>query len=271
MITGASRGLGLAIAQAYAAEGANIVLAARTKETLDQAVNNLTNDGCQAVGFACDTSSYEEVEALAALAVNTYGKLDIWVNNAGISGPYGPSISVPVDRFERVLQTNIFGVYYGSYTAMKTFLPQGSGKLINILGRGSDQPVPNQNAYASSKGWVNSFTASLAKEYRHTGISIIAFNPGLVLTEMLTEVEVVQGYGEKVNGLNTVIRLWANPPEVPAKKAVWLASSATDGKTGLNVSVLTPRVMVMGLVKEVLRKLSGKPSPTPAVHIREVF
>ena len=271
VITGSSRGLGFAIAREYATEGANVMLAARTERTLNQAVAGLKEQGFAAEGFICDTSNHEEVKALAAKTKAAFGKIDIWVNNAGVGAPYGPTLSIPVDRFTRVIQTNILGVYYGSLVAMDNFVSQGSGKLINLVGRGADKPVPFQNAYASSKTWVKSFTLALAKEYRNSGINIIAFNPGLVLTEMLTDVEVVPGLENEVNPLNTVIRLWANTPEIPAKKALWLASSATDGKTGLKVSILTPGFILRGLAKEVWRKLTHRPSSIPRINVHAII
>ena len=162
VITGSSRGLGLAIAQAYAEQGAAVVLSARTLQTVDRAVAGLKQNGFQAVGLACDTADLSQVEALAEMAVTSFGRLDIWVNNAGAGAPYGPTISIPSDRFLRVVQTNILGVYHGSLTAMKHFIPQKSGKLINLIGRGAEGPVPFQNAYASSKIWVRSFSKALA-------------------------------------------------------------------------------------------------------------
>ena len=270
VITGSSRGLGYAIAQEYASEGANVVLAARTEKTLTQAVASLKEKGFSADGYVCDTSNYEEIKSLAGKAKAVFGKIDIWVNNAGVGAPYGPTLSIPADRFSRVIQTNILGVYYGSLVAMESFVSQGSGKLINLVGRGADKPVPFQNAYASSKTWVRSFTLALAKETKDSGVSVMAFNPGLVLTDMLTDVEVVPGFENDVNPLNTVIRLWANPPDVPAKKALWLASSATDGKTGLNVSILTPGFMLRGLVKEGLRKLTQRPSSMPRISVQTI-
>jgi glucose 1-dehydrogenase len=270
VITGASRGLGFAIAQAYAAEGAAVVLAARSRNTLDHSVELIQKQGFEATSMACDTSNPEAAESLADFALQNYGRLDIWVNNAGIGAPYGPTLSIEPNRFEQVIRTNIDGVYYGSMAALKRFLPQKAGKLINLIGRGSDGPVPFQNAYASSKTWVRSFTLALAREYRHSGVGIFAFNPGLVLTDMLTQVDVISGYGQKVLPLNTVIRLWANPPSVPAQKALWLASAATNGKTGLAINVLTPSVMIGGLVKEAWRMITRQPSPTPTIQTHEV-
>ena len=141
-------------------------------------------------------------------------------------------------------------------------VPRGRGKLINVVGRGEKQPVPLQNAYASSKAWLRNFTVSMAKEYKASGVGIYSFNPGLVLTDMLSQVEAMEGYAEKLRPLETVSRMWGNPPEVPAARAVWLASAATDGKTGLEINVLSPQVMVRGLLRELKLRLTRQVPPT---------
>jgi NAD(P)-dependent dehydrogenase (short-subunit alcohol dehydrogenase family) len=270
VITGSSRGLGFAIALAFAQEGARVVLAARSEKVLMQAVDQLKAQGYDAIGMVCDTSNLQDVESLASKAVSTFGRLDIWVNNAGVSGPYGTTISLSPERFKRVVDTNILGTYYGSYAVMGIFLAQGSGKLINLLGRGADGPVPFQNAYASSKAWVKSFTRSLAKEYAKSGVEIMAFNPGLTITDMLTQVVVVPGFEKAVAPLSTVMQIWGNPPEMPAQKAMWMASSATDGKTGLMVNYLSPWKMMTGLGRELVRRIMGKPATVPPMHIHTV-
>ncbi len=270
VITGSSRGLGLAIAQAYADQGASVVIASRTQQAVDQAVQNLRQNGSAAAGQACDVADPAQVQALASLAVDRFGRLDIWVNNAGISAPYGPTVSLPPERFTQVVQTNILGVYHGSRAALQRFLPQHAGKLINLLGRGAEGPVPFQNAYAASKAWVRSFSKALAKEYQDSGVGVYMFNPGLVRTDLLTDVEAVQGYGQRMAPLNTVIRMWGNLPEVPARKAVWLASPATDGKTGLEVNILTPRRFVTGALRELARRLLRRPSDIPEISVTEI-
>jgi NAD(P)-dependent dehydrogenase (short-subunit alcohol dehydrogenase family) len=269
VITGSSRGLGYAIAEVYAAEGAAVVLAARSSATLTQAIATLQSKGYRATGKVCDVSNQADLEALAELAVHEFGHLDIWVNNAGMGASYGPTLGVAVPAFEQVIKTNIFGTYYGSHAAMNYFIKQGSGKLINLLGRGDTQPVPFQNAYASSKSWVRSFTLALAKEYKDSGVGVFAFNPGLVLTDMLTQVSAVQGYGEAVKPLITVMHFWGQPAEIPAKKALWIASAATDGKTGLVVKVLKFGFILWGVMRELWRRLLGRPDPIPAVTISE--
>ena len=270
VITGSSRGLGFAIAQAFASEGANVILAARNEQTLIKSVNQLRSQGYKAEYFVCDASNAAEIDQLAQKAVDVFGGLDIWVNNAGISAPYGPTLAIAPDYFKKVVDTNILGVYNGSRSAMQRFVAQGHGKLINLLGRGAQGPVAYQAAYASSKTWVKNFTQALAKEYSKSGVEVMAFNPGLVITDMLTQVDVAKGYEEMVLPLNTVIRFWGNYPEIPAKKVLWMASAATDGKNGLSVSFMTPGRMLAGLFKEVWRKVSGKKSGIPPITIHTV-
>lgn len=270
VITGSSRGLGLAIAQTYAREGASVVLAARTREAVEQAVSALKAQGYSATGAACDVGNYEQVKALGEQAVKTFGKIDIWVNNAGVAGVFGPTAHIPRERFERVIQTNITGTYYGSLVALEHFVPQHSGKLINLLGRGDNGSVPLQNAYGSSKYWVKSFTLAMAKEYKRMGIGVYAFNPGLVDTEMLRQVESLEGYEKQLSRLSTIIRWWGNQPQVPAERALWLASSATDGKTGLVENVLGRKRIFGGLLRDVVRQLQRKAAPDTSLSITSI-
>ncbi|NOZ28450.1 MAG: SDR family oxidoreductase [Chloroflexi bacterium] len=261
VITGSTRGLGLAIARAYAREGAAVVISSRSAEAVDRAVTRLRAEARRVTGLPCDVGDMEQVQTLAAHAEETFGGFDIWVNNAGVAAPYGPTAHIPSEGFLRVYQTNILGVYHGSMVAIRRFLAQGHGKLINVLGRGARRPVPMQNAYAASKAWVRSFTLALAREYRESGVGIYAFSPGLMDTDLLRRVEAVAGYEGRLQPLKTVMRLWANPPEVPARKAVWLASDATDGRTGLEVRILGPAGMARGVVRDLLRRLLRRPAP----------
>lgn len=270
VVTGGTRGLGLAIAQACAAAGAAVVVTSRTAAAVDETVALLRAAGHQAAGIPCDVANAADVRAVKDLAVASFGRLDVWFNNAGVSAPYGPTLDVPPDQFVRVVQTNVVGTYNGSLIALQHFIAEGHGKLINIYGAGDKKVRPFQNAYGSSKAWVRAFTETLAKEYKDRGVEVMGFNPGLVITEMLSQVQVVPGYEEAVMPLATVVRLWGNPPTVPARKAVWLASSATDGRNGLVVRQLTAAAMLAGIVKEGWRRGTGRPAPAFVLTVETI-
>jgi glucose 1-dehydrogenase len=270
VITGGTRGLGLGIARAFAQAGAAVLVASRSQSAVDAAVEQITAEGGRASGRVVDVSDLEQVEALVDAACAQFGRLDIWVNNAGIAGPYGPTLACTPLAFTHVVQTNILGVYHGSRAAMKHFLAQRSGKLINLLGHGDKGPVPWQNAYASSKAWVRSFTKALAEETRDSGVGVYAFNPGMVLTDLLTDVEVIAGSEERLKSFPKVLRMWAKPVEVPVRKAVWIASTATDGKTGLVISLLSPWALLQGALKEGLRSMLHQAGPEADIHLKTI-
>jgi glucose 1-dehydrogenase len=260
VITGASRGLGKAIAQLFAREGAKVILSARSTKDIEQNAADLRAEGLEAVAFTCDVSDPKQVDGLARFAIEKYGGFDIWVNNAGIAGPYGATLDLSAEDFLGVLRTNMFGDYYGSVIAMRHFLPRKSGKLINILGAGSKGPVANQNAYGSTKAWIRVFTLALAKEYKDSGVGVYALQPGLMDTDLLTEIVTFEPYEKRLVGfMPFLIRAAGKKPEVAARKALWLASSATDGKTGLDVRVGSSLNFFVGFLREGLRGLFRLP------------
>lgn len=270
VITGGSRGLGLAIAQIYASAGAKVVIASRTLRSVDLAVDSLRANGYQAAGFVCDVADISQVEILAQHAIQTFGRIDIWINNAGLSAPYGPTAHIPSADFMNVIHTNITGTYNGSVVAMRYFFPQKSGKLINLLGRGDKGSISLQNAYSSSKVWVRNFTKTLANEYKNSGVEVFGFNPGLVKTEMLSDVHAIKGYEKNMKPLSFIAMLWGNEADVPAKKALWLASSATDGKNGMQVTVMTAAFMLSRLLALPFQWLFNRPLDMLDLNITSV-
>ncbi len=129
VITGGSRGLGYSIAQAYAQEGARVVIGSRSAASVEKAVSEIRSAGGEASGIACDMGDRKQVTALAEHAIDTYGQMDIWMNNAGLSCPIGPTVHIPPETVDALTQTNVIGVYNGSLVAMHHFLNQGKGKL----------------------------------------------------------------------------------------------------------------------------------------------
>ena len=250
--------------------GARVIVSSRSSQAVDKAITGLAEGGRPVDGSACDVGDLSQVEALLSFAVQRFGRVDVWINNAGLSAPHGPTAHVSTESFEQVVHTNILGTKHDSVVALRHLLPLHNGKLINLLGRGDRQAVPLQNAYASSKAWVRNFTLALAREYRASGVGIFAFNPGLMFTSLIEGAEAVEGYEHRMRPLVTVMRLWGQPPEGPAERLVWLASAATDGKTSLEVQLLTTRAMVTGVLREVARRVSHRPGRSVTLQTRLV-
>jgi len=224
VITGSSRGLGFAMARLLGQNGATVVLASRSDADVAAAVDRLRAEGIAASGRRCDTAELADVEALRDEAL-THGTLDIWVNNAGASGVYGPTASTPVDDFTRVVRTNILGTFHGSRVSLPVFLAQGHGDLVNVYGHGDEGPVALQNAYASSKRWVRQFTETLRLEAKGSGVRVHGLNPGLVITDMLGRITAQPGYEKRLGGLQVVVGLWGQTPDVAARPLVGLVTS----------------------------------------------
>jgi glucose 1-dehydrogenase len=220
--------------------------------------------------MACDVGDLAQVEALSAHAIATFGSLDAWVNNAGYAGHYGPTAHVSPSVFVRTVQTNILGTYHGSIVALRRFLPEGKGKLINLLGYGDRKPAPLQNGYGSSKAWVRNFTLAMAEEYRDSGVGIFAYGPGMMATDMLTDVPVVAGYEARLKGLPAILRVLSTPPEVAASKIAWLASAATDGRTGLEIHQLSGMTVPLRFLRAGVCRLLGRQEPPIEVQVSVV-
>jgi len=269
VVTGSTRGLGRAIAEALAGAGASVVVSGRDGAVADEVAKAICDRGGRAMARPCDVSDVEQVRALRNGAVMAFGGLDVWVNNAGVASPYGPTAAIPMEWFVPTVQTNVLGTYFGTVLALEHMLPRKSGRIINILGRGDRDVVPLQSGYAASKAWIRAFTLAVAREYRDSGVAVHAFNPGLMRTELLTDVEAVQGYERALKVMPTLIRMWGNPPEVPARTVVWLASSEAAGRKGLELRLLGKARLMSGALRELGRRLAGR-KPELEVSVRTV-
>lgn len=270
VITGSTRGFGLSMAHEFARQGAAVVISSRSAGAVAQAVDELRLAGGRASGLACDVGDLEQVQALRDHALQTFGLLDVWVNNAGLSAPYGPTVHQQPERFLQVTRTNVLGTYHGSLVAMRHFLTRRGGKLINILGRGERGPQPMQNAYAASKAWIKSFTLALAREYKDSGVGVYAFSPGMMDTDMLLDVEVLRGYEHHLKSFDAILQALSQPPQVPAVQAAWLASPATDGRTGLVLRSITPRWIIGRMLRLGWDRLLRRPGRPLDNQIRTV-
>ena len=169
VITGASSGFGRGAAVRFAEQGARLVLAARRKRLLKEVADECRKRGAQALAIEADVSDREDVERLAERARKQVGRIDVWVNNAGVA-TYGEFDQVPLEEHEQVLRTDLFGTLYGSYLAMQQFRKQRRGVLINIssyLGKGS---APYHASYVAAKHAVRGLGMSLRQDLEVEGL-----------------------------------------------------------------------------------------------------
>lgn len=177
VITGATSGIGLTTARQAAAQGAKLVIAARDAEALDQLADELRSNGHEAIAVPTDVGSRAEVEALGKAAIGRFGRIDSWINNAGIS-IFGRNADVPLADQEKLFQTNFWGVVHGSLVAQELMKDKG-GAIINLGSELSDVSVPLQGMYSASKHAVKGFTDSLRMEAEKDGypLSVTLIKP----------------------------------------------------------------------------------------------
>lgn len=185
IITGASKGIGKGIAMRYAEEGASVVVASRSKDLLDKIVEQIREKGGRALALELDVTQYESVEAAVSKTVSEYGRLDIMVNNAGISMAK-PSEDLPPRDWQRALETDLSGVFFGCQCAAKQMIRQGEGGcIINITSVYGLVAAPGRAAYCSSKAAANMLTKVLAIEWAKKKIRVNAIAPGYFRTELV--------------------------------------------------------------------------------------
>ncbi len=183
VITGASSGIGAATAKELAKQGAAVVLGARRKERLDALVKEIEKDGGKAVAVACDVTKREDVAALLAAGVNTFGKVDVLVNNAGIM-PLSPMSALRVEEWDETIDVNVKGVLYGIAAALPVFEKQGSGHFINVSSVAGIRTFPSAAVYCGSKWAVGAITDALRQEVAAKNIRTTVILPGAISTEL---------------------------------------------------------------------------------------
>ena len=235
IVTGGGRGIGEAIALAFAREGARLAIASRTQAELDQVAARIQELGAQVQAICTDVSSRDDVVRLIETTLATYGQIDILVNAAGVYGPIGPMWDVDVDEWIRAMQINLFGTFMCCHTVLPHMIERRQGKIVNFSGGGATSPLSRFTAYGVSKTAIVRLTETLAQEVKEFNIQANAVAPGAVDTRLQDD---VLAAGERAGDLLECIHRLREtgeggvPRELPAELVVFLASDDSDGLTG---------------------------------------
>jgi NAD(P)-dependent dehydrogenase (short-subunit alcohol dehydrogenase family) len=244
IITGASQGFGLAVAEAYVREGCSVVICARNGIELERTAEGLKTKapaGVRVEQTICDVGDAISVSGLFAFGVERLGGVDVVVSNAGVYGPKGPTEEISAEEFGAAVQINLMGTLYVCQEALKIFKRQRSGKIILLSGGGATKPMPNIASYAATKAAVVRLGETLAEEVRGMGIDINSVAPGALNTRLLDEV--LAAGPEKVGKAFYEASIkqrdgGGSPLEKGAGLCVYLASAASDGVTGKLISAV---------------------------------
>lgn len=229
MITGASRGIGAAAAQAFAAAGWRVALVARSGEEIGALQAEI---GENALAIPCDMARWWEVEQAVAATVGTFGRLDCLVNNAAVLGPLGPLATLDPEDWDHAVDVNLKGVFHGMRAALPVMLAQGGGTVLTVSSGAAHRPVDGWSSYCAAKAGVTMLTRSLHLEHGAQGIRALGLSPGTVATDMQRRI--------KASGVSEVAQLdWSAhvPPDWPARALVWMAGPGCDAHLGAELSL----------------------------------
>ena len=271
VVTGSSRGFGYAIAESMLEAGAVVAITGRSQSAVERALNGLRLKG-RVNGFVMDVREEEQVYKLVENIIKEFGRIDIWVNNAGYSNAAGLMLDMnPQDALDMFL-SNDLGVLYCTQAIMHYMLPRKQGLLVNIYGNGSFlRPASPTGLYGATKAWITSFTRSLAKELKGSGVQILGFSPGMMTTDMLTSPIVVGERGkEMMKNFGFVLRFLGGPAKSAANKLV--KEIANNRKEFSEVKLFKPWTPLFGLLRVGWEDLT-KTGTTPEfeLHYQDAY
>lgn len=251
VITGSTQGIGLGLAAEFCQRGNNVVIAGRDRDRVTQALAQLDKHPGQVAGQSCDVSRVEQVQSLWDLAVERFGQVDIWINNAGLARTVWPILEIPQDQVEAMVSTNMLGTINGSRVAATGMVAQGHGKLFNVLGGGSDgEYFPGLGLYGTTKRGLDYFTNALVKELAETAIIVGKIRPGMIITEA-----VVREARANRENFQKSRKVMNNLVDTVATVAPFLVDSilATD-KSGTKIRWLNGPKMAGRMLRGMLKK-----------------
>ncbi len=217
VITGSTRGFGHHLAAAFLARDCQVVISGRVQQAVDDILAELVSKYSREQIFSvlCDVNNFDQVQELWNQAKSHYGKVDIWINNAGITAPMTALWELSANKYEEVVHTNIIGVLYGTKVALNGMLAQGFGALYNLEGFGArGNSMRGAALYGSTKSAVHFIDRSLARETQGTPVITGAISPGMMITDLVTRQ--FEGKSDELNKVKGILNIIAERPEIVA-------------------------------------------------------
>ena len=238
IVTGGGRGIGRAIAEAFAAAGAAVVVSARSAEQLEATVATITAAGGRALAVPADVTDQGDVERLVAETERSFGPVDVLVSNAGVAHPIAPLWEIEPEDWRRTLEVDLYGPFLCARAVLPGMIRRGGGRIINMSTAVGGRGIPYYSGYAAAKTGLTYLTECLAVETAEHGIAVFSVHPGGVDTDMAaaTRASAWNRKTEDYLGIDPATR-WTTPAERIARLCVALASGRADSLTGRHLTV----------------------------------
>jgi len=253
VITGSTKGIGLGMAREFLKRGHDIMISSRRPEAVDDVVARLRDEAPdrQVAGRVCDVAEYGQVQNLWDRAVEIFGSVDIWVNNAGRDAPGMPFFALPRREIEATIRTNMLGLMYCNQIVINGMYEQGGGKIFNMEGFGSNGMTrPRASVYGSTKYALRYFTKTLVQELRNTPVKMGYLSPGIVITDLLVPPPEHRGKGWEE--AKKTLNLLADSVETVTPYLV--DGMISTKENGTAVRWLTPRKILWRKIQSIFKK-----------------
>ena len=259
VVTGSTRGIGRAIAEACAKEGARVVICSRQKSAVRETLDTFKKKGWQVSGITIDVSAKGDLEKLLQHAIETWGRIDVWINNAGLSGGFRPFQEMAQEEIGALVDVNFTAILNACQIVVPYFITKSGGILINMNGKGGrGEPSPFLATYSATKAAISNLTKSLAGENRAYPISIHSVIPGMVATDFYKDMKTSPELAASIQSLPYVLKAFGVPIDIVGRFFVKIAAQEPGKVTGKTYSVLSGRRLIKAIFLMIWYRATGK-------------
>ena len=259
VITGSTRGIGRAIAESCATAGARVVVSSRTEQQVRGTCIDFKRKNLNATGITADVTQEGDIQRLKQHAIDTWGHIDIWINNAGLSGGYRFIQDLSLEEINQIIDVNLKGVMFSCKLTIPYFIARNSGIILNISGRGGkSEAAPYLSVYAATKAAVSNLSKSLAQENKSHPISIHSVIPGMVETDFYRDIATSPGLEKEIAQMPYILRAFGIPVEAVGKTVAEIASQKPGKSTGKIYNLLTGGRLISAISKVLWFRICGK-------------